>query len=86
MDYRAGAIGIAHAHRADGDRDTRGKIMKLTKKDRRQSDTYSDTYSAVEIVAVNKTLILFDIIHSILKIFCPGLAPSKKISFPSHKA
>jgi iron complex outermembrane recepter protein len=85
MMYRARVIRIAYTHRPDGNRNAGDKIVKLTQEDRRKGYTYSDTYSAVEVMAVNKTLILFDIIHSERKIIRPGFTPSKKISFPSYK-
>ena len=66
---RPRVVRVPHAHRTDGNRDPRSEIIELTKQDCRQSDPYSDTYSAIQVVAVDKTLILPDIIHFDRKIF-----------------
>jgi hypothetical protein len=60
---RARIIGIANAHGADRHDNTGRKIVEIAEQDGRQSDTYGDANSPVQIMAIDKTLIFPDIIH-----------------------
>jgi hypothetical protein len=67
---RAWVVCIPDAHRTEGQRDAGVKIIELAEQYGGQCDPYRDTYRSIQVMAVDKTLILFNIIHADRKIFC----------------